>query len=167
MISISQPSRTVIIGISTTTTHSNQPVVTARIAVLLCPTSNPDRVEEWSGGHFGGVADFGPIEVNPFLADIAEIDPSDDFEGDLPVNGTVRLTEIGDGASNTLLIAEAAGRPGMAWSSPSIMVSIKSMLGGTAQSQRRERGHVRRLRAFLQSRHAAEIAGETRHARRQ
>jgi prepilin-type N-terminal cleavage/methylation domain-containing protein/prepilin-type processing-associated H-X9-DG protein len=110
----------------------NQSAVSLKIPVLLCPTGNPDRTEDWSRGRFGGVADYGPVDVNPFLADIAEIDPSEDFEGALPVNGTVHLTDIGDGASQTILVAEAAGRPGLAWSSPSISISIKFILGGTA-----------------------------------
>jgi prepilin-type processing-associated H-X9-DG protein len=110
----------------------NQPVVTLNMPVLHCPTLNPQRTEDWGRGRFGGVADYGPVDVNPFLADIAEIDPSEDFEGALPVNGMVRLTSIGDGASHTLLLAEAAGRPGIAWSSPSISISVKSILGGTA-----------------------------------
>jgi prepilin-type processing-associated H-X9-DG protein len=76
------------------------------------------------------VADYGPVDVNPFLADIAGIDPATSFTGTLPVNGTVRLTDVTDGASNTLLLVEAGRRPGMPWCSPEIPVALREVLGG-------------------------------------
>lgn len=101
---------------------ANEPVAKARIEVLLCP-ANVDRT---------AVADFGPIDVNAFLADIGELDPSENFESALPVNGSVRMSQITDGTSNTLLVAEAGGRPGIAWSSPDVTVPVKSILGSAA-----------------------------------
>jgi prepilin-type processing-associated H-X9-DG protein len=78
----------------------------------------------------GGVADYGPIIVSPFLADIGVLEPSASFEGPMPANGTVRLADITDGASNTVLIAEAGARPGMAWSAPDSPVGIRDVLAG-------------------------------------
>lgn len=110
----------------------NQAVVNLRIEALLCPALNSDRIETWPAGYTARIADFAPVEVNAFLADIGLLDPSENFDGVMPVNGSVRLNDIADGASNTLLLVEAAGRAGMAWSSPDLLVSVRSILGGEA-----------------------------------
>ncbi len=110
----------------------NQTAVKTQIPSLLCPSLSSSRVEQWTDGRSGGVADYAPVDVNPILADFAQIGSSENFEGALPVNGTVRLPDVTDGTGNTILIAEAAGRPGMAWSSPSIPVSIKQVRGGAS-----------------------------------
>ena len=110
----------------------NWPVIDVRIPVLECPAaSSASRLARWSDPPIvGGVADFGPIDVSPFLADIGLIDGVPKFEGPLPVNGMVQLTDITDGPSNTILIAEAGGRPGMAWCSPDILIGVRDVLGG-------------------------------------
>jgi hypothetical protein len=79
---------------------------------------------------WGAVADYAPVEVNPFLADIGLIDSVASFEGTLPVNGMVRMADITDGTSTTLLLAEASGRPGVAWSSPLLPVGLRNVFGG-------------------------------------
>jgi prepilin-type N-terminal cleavage/methylation domain-containing protein len=109
----------------------NQPAATIRLVVLTCPNGDPDRIEEWDPPpRRGAVADYAPVDVNPFLADIGLIDPTGCFEGALPVNGTVRLTDITDGTSTTLLLVETGGRHAVAWSSPLLPIGLRQVFGG-------------------------------------
>jgi prepilin-type N-terminal cleavage/methylation domain-containing protein len=107
----------------------NQPVVTARLKVLECPNAGPDRTVSLGPGRYGALTDYAPFDVNPFLADIGAIDPVGNFQGPLPVNGLVGMAEITDGTSNTVLLAEASGRPGVAWSSPEVLLSLRQFFG--------------------------------------
>jgi prepilin-type processing-associated H-X9-DG protein len=109
---------------------ANQPAASARLVVLMCPNLDPGRLEEWDPSGFGGVADYVPLDANPFLADLGLIDPVANFDGALPANETIRLTEITDGTSTTLLLAEATGRPGVAWSSPLIPAGLRQVFPG-------------------------------------
>ena len=61
----------------------NQPAATARLTVLMCSAADPNRVQEWGALRRGGVADFVPLEVNPFLADLGMIEPVGNFESSL------------------------------------------------------------------------------------
>jgi prepilin-type N-terminal cleavage/methylation domain-containing protein/prepilin-type processing-associated H-X9-DG protein len=108
---------------------ANQPAVTASLKILECPNATPvDRTANWGTG-YGGVADYAPLDVNPFLADVGVIDAVSNFQGPLPVNGAVRMTEVTDGTSTTVLLAEASGRPGAAWSSPELLLGLRQFFG--------------------------------------
>jgi hypothetical protein len=68
--------------------------------------------------------------VNPFLADLGVIDPVACFDSALHPNKLTRLSDITDGASCTILLMEAGGRPGVAWCSPLVPAGLREVFGG-------------------------------------
>jgi prepilin-type N-terminal cleavage/methylation domain-containing protein/prepilin-type processing-associated H-X9-DG protein len=97
----------------------NQPVATAQLKVLQCPSAQSDRwvtaVEDpgnYSYGGKGACGDYGGVKwIDTRLVDLGLVDPAANYKGVLTENYLTRLAEITDGASQTLLITEHAGRP--------------------------------------------------------
>ena len=97
----------------------NQPVATTQLKILQCPSAEPNRwitaVEDARNYDYdgkGACADYaGIIEIDAGLVELGLVDRPDDFEGVLTKNHLTRLAEITDGASQTILISESAGRP--------------------------------------------------------
>jgi prepilin-type processing-associated H-X9-DG protein len=98
---------------------ANQPTVATPLKVLQCPSAEANRfvVMEDPDGAFvnggqGACIDYGPVQGSgPGLAMLGLIQPVGNYEGPLPMNRMVRLIDITDGTSSTLLVAEDAGRP--------------------------------------------------------
>jgi prepilin-type N-terminal cleavage/methylation domain-containing protein/prepilin-type processing-associated H-X9-DG protein len=108
----------------------NQPVVNERLPIWQCPSAEANRVQDGSlptvtpppGTPFNGTAACGDYagmnSVDAGLVRAGLIDPPGgprnevgNYEGVFPVNHPRRLDDILDGTSNTILIAECAGRP--------------------------------------------------------
>ena len=119
----------------------NQPVATMQLKILQCPSAEPDRwataVEDptnYSYGGKGACGDYGGVrEVDARLVDLGLVDRAGDYEGVLTKNHMTRLAEITDGASQTILVIEYAGRPQF-WRAgrrvPGAYVSGSAWVGG-------------------------------------
>jgi type II secretory pathway pseudopilin PulG len=106
----------------------NQPVVSRQLKIFQCPsTPEPDRFMEFGPFQFfgtkGACGDYAAtLGVDAGLAQLGRVDPVGDYRGALThvptpaltvsLNRTpVRFADIRDGTSNTILLAEDAGRP--------------------------------------------------------
>jgi prepilin-type N-terminal cleavage/methylation domain-containing protein/prepilin-type processing-associated H-X9-DG protein len=108
----------------------NQPVVNTQLKIWQCPSAEANRIQDGKlvtvtpplGVLFSGSAACGDYAGMGFVhADLARTglidppcgprDPEGHQEGVFPINGTRRLTDILDGTSHTIMMAECAGRP--------------------------------------------------------
>jgi prepilin-type processing-associated H-X9-DG protein len=88
----------------------NQPVASAPLKIFQCPSAEPNRFHTFgvfaTYGGKGACGDYAPTEgVDPVLASPGRV------KGALELNVLTPITTITDGNSNTILIAEDAGRP--------------------------------------------------------
>jgi prepilin-type processing-associated H-X9-DG protein len=101
----------------------NQDVVKQQLPVWQCSSAEANRMMD--GQHltiappaekaFNGTAACGDYagtqKIDPVLASLGLVDRASSYDGILQVNRTTRLADILDGTSNTILMAECAGRP--------------------------------------------------------
>jgi prepilin-type N-terminal cleavage/methylation domain-containing protein/prepilin-type processing-associated H-X9-DG protein len=121
--------------------QANQPAVTTQLRVLQCPSAQPDRLAtevehpiSWSPGRWSACSDYHGIAwMDEALArpPLSLIDPVGNYEGILTQNRMVRIVEITDGTSNTILVAEVAGRP-MLWRAGRLVSGLYSEGGSWA-----------------------------------
>jgi prepilin-type N-terminal cleavage/methylation domain-containing protein/prepilin-type processing-associated H-X9-DG protein len=94
----------------------NQPVVSKQLKVLQCPSAEPNRVhtdfEPWVGGKIAACSDYAGIrEVPQAMVDRGYVDPRANRDSVFMINRMTRLADVTDGASQTILYTEIAGRP--------------------------------------------------------
>jgi prepilin-type N-terminal cleavage/methylation domain-containing protein/prepilin-type processing-associated H-X9-DG protein len=108
----------------------NQPVVNIQLRIWQCPSAEANRIMEGSrttvtpppGELFNGIAacgdyaGMGSIDLGLERSGLIDPpagprDPRGHVEGVFPVNDARRLADILDGSSQTVMIAECAGRP--------------------------------------------------------
>jgi prepilin-type N-terminal cleavage/methylation domain-containing protein/prepilin-type processing-associated H-X9-DG protein len=100
---------------------ANEAARMVQLKVLQCPSAEADRVGPGTtpsgpppppGSALGACTDYGPtISVDPGLVSSGQIVPVLNRFGVMDHDRMTRMKEITDGASNTTLIAECAGRP--------------------------------------------------------
>jgi prepilin-type processing-associated H-X9-DG protein len=94
-------------------------VATTQLKILQCPSAEADRwvtaVEDplnYSYGGRGACGDYAGVrEIDTRLVELGLVDWAANYQGVLTVNYLTRLTDITDGASQTILVTECAGRP--------------------------------------------------------
>jgi len=95
----------------------NLEVVSTQLKTFQCPSAEADRFYTAGPSGMGACGDYAPTwYVDSILAEISPplIDRPGDYQGVLQPNHMTRLGEITDGTSQTILLAEDAGRP-MRW----------------------------------------------------
>ena len=116
---------------------ANRAAIAVRIKTFLCPSTpnNDARVCERIAGALNPPTDYAPNNgYADTLATAGYADVVADYNGVLDVNRCYQVTEIKDGASNTFLLSEAAGRPDR-WQAGKLMSQNGQTDGGWADRE--------------------------------
>ena len=117
----------------------NQSVVNNPLKILECPSAPPDHAYEnyslpppynfvsWSGSS----SDYGPVVGvdSFFLAPFLGLPPDEKLDGALQPDKNIRIGDITDGTSNTILIAEIANRPNL-WQDGHLVAGATTYFSG-------------------------------------
>ena len=108
----------------------NEPAASTQLTILQCPSARPNRMSTMpDGGAVIACDDYGAVFfVDSMLADTGLIERVGNYDGVLAKNFMARYADIRDGTSNTIMIAECAGRDEL-WQKGRL-VSENSLLGG-------------------------------------
>ncbi len=116
---------------------ANQPVVSERLAVFQCPSAPGNRTQQGKVGAATWTAEAGdylPLRgVSSALVFEGLIPPTPNLHGVLQIDRPSRLLEVTDGASQTLLLVEDAGRPQL-WEMGRLIPEAGSGSAGWADS---------------------------------
>jgi prepilin-type N-terminal cleavage/methylation domain-containing protein len=116
---------------------ANRAAIAVRIKPFLCPSTpnNDARVCERIAGARNPPTDYAPNNgYSDALATAGFADVVPDYNGVLDVNRCYQVTEIKDGASNTFLLSEAAGRPDR-WQAGRLVTANGQQDGGWADRE--------------------------------
>lgn len=92
----------------------NQSAITTPLSVLQCPSSpgGGKRIDHVRSGVEAATSDYAPVTgVSPLLSCVGLVPPVSDRRGVMTRKKSARIPDVKDGTSNTLVIAEDAGRP--------------------------------------------------------
>jgi prepilin-type N-terminal cleavage/methylation domain-containing protein/prepilin-type processing-associated H-X9-DG protein len=108
----------------------NEPAASTQLPILQCPSARPNRLSTMpDSGAVIACSDYGAVFfVDSTLADTSLIERVGNYDGVLAKNFMARHADIRDGTSNTIMIAECAGRDEL-WQKGKL-VSEWSPLGG-------------------------------------
>jgi prepilin-type N-terminal cleavage/methylation domain-containing protein/prepilin-type processing-associated H-X9-DG protein len=93
---------------------ANRPMIATVIPIIQCPASPRYGQQDttYSGGYPLGLTDYTPTAaVNADLVTLLGLPTTINYDGVMYANGAVRVTDIIDGTSNTILVSEDAARP--------------------------------------------------------
>jgi prepilin-type N-terminal cleavage/methylation domain-containing protein len=117
------------------------PTVTQKIKLLQCPSAPANRVDTTTPGGANlqaACSDYAPVAgVNPRIYSLPGMPPKpNDLTGVMYDNSKIRISDVNDGASNTILIAEDAARPEV-WTQKGIASPTGAKYGAWADSKNR------------------------------
>ena len=118
----------------------NAAAVRSRIPIFFCPVSGDQmRIDTFNSAPFtniqASISDYAPCNgVDSALATAGLIQTVSIYQGVMRVNILATFADIRDGSSNTILIAECAGRP-QRWRSTGALSGGRRSGGGWADSE--------------------------------
>ena len=92
----------------------NQPAVNTHLAVVRCPSTpgGAERFDQLPNGLTAATSDYSATSgVSSLLVDVGLVPATPSLAGVMTASGSVRMADVCDGTSHTLMIAEDAGRP--------------------------------------------------------